>query len=199
MHAIAKAGEAVRLNGQEIEFRREGATVLSNQVRSESKTSGGGTVTGGSGRINVETTVTTKQNLLVRLDDGGTERRISTQDAEIVCREGSRLDLIHTVLPSGALHHTHIRNADTNDRRVLKDAAVPVCLAITSKLPRSVLGWLSFVVLFVFCIQVGIAVADGLGSWVVGFLLTCLASYAARAAVNWGHFVNSPAPWTAAS
>ena len=199
MHAIAIAGEAVRLNGQEIEFRREGATVLSNQVRSESKMSGGGTVTGGSGRVDVKTTVTTKQNLLVRLDDNGTERRISMQDAEIVCREGSRLDLIHTVLPSGALHHTHIRNADTDDRRVLKDAAVPVSLAVTSKLPRSALGWVGFVILFVFCIQVGIAVTDGLGSWALGFLLTCVVSYAVRATVNWGYFVNSSVPWTAAS
>ena len=199
MHAVTKAGEVMKLNGQELGFRREGAIVLSNQVRAESKTSGGGTVTGGSGDVRIETTVTTKQNLLVRLDDGGTERRISTQDAEIVCREGSRLDLIHTVLPSGTRYHTHIRNADTGDRRVLTDAALPVCLAVTSELPRSVLGWFGFIVLFVLCMQVGIAVADGLSSWAVGFALTCLVSYASRAAVNWGYFVNSSAPWAAAS
>ena len=189
----------MKLNGIDIAFRRVPAVVLSNQVRAESRTSGGGRMTDGSGDVRVETTVTTRQDMLVREEDTGTERRISTINEELVCREGSRLDLIHAVLPCGTDRNTHILNTDTNDRRVLKNEAAALCVHLTSKLPRTLWGWLGFAALFVLCAPVGLWLSSGLLGWIMGLILTGIASFAARAALNWGRYVSSPTPWMGSS
>ena len=187
------------LAGTRVEFSRERAVVLSNQVRTETRTTGGGSVKDGSGDVRIKTDVTTRQDILVRIEHDGTERRISTANEELVCREGSELDLIHAVLPSGTAHHTHVVNVNTNDRRVLKHEAALLCLRLTSPLPSSVMGWVGFAALFLFPGSVTLQVAEGLLGLCLAVLLAGIVSFAARAALNWVRYVSSSVPWTAGS